>query len=70
MAIETVTPQVAKIFDNIDVDEPRKQHQNKCLDMRGLLVEFLDMLAKVCAPIRDEEIVKLREEKDLVEIFR
>lgn len=70
MAMETVTPQVAKIFDHLDVDEPRKQHQNKCLDMRGLLLEFLDLLAKICAPIRDEEIRILREELDVVEVFR
>lgn len=70
LAIETVTPQASKIFDQMDIDEPRKQHRNNCLDMRGLLLEFLNLLAQVCAPIRDEEIRKLREESDVVEMFK
>lgn len=70
MAIETVTPQASRIFDQVDVDEPRKQRSKNCLDMRGLLLEFLNLLAKVCAPIRDDEIKRLRDEDDIVDMFR
>lgn len=70
MAIKTVTPQASKIFDQMDVDEPRRQHKSNCLDMRGLLLEFLDLLSKVCAPVRDEEINNLREQTDVVDMFK
>lgn len=70
LAIQTVTPQVAKIFDQIDVEEPRRQLARNCLDMRGLLLEFLNLLANVCAPVRDAEIKQLKEETDIVEIFK
>lgn len=70
MAIETVTPQVSRIFDQMDVEEPRRQHKLNCLDMRGLLLEFLNLLAQICAPVRDDEIKHLREETDVVELFK
>ncbi|KAI6191163.1 hypothetical protein M3Y97_00198200 [Aphelenchoides bicaudatus] len=70
LAIEVVTPQISKIFDQMDVEEPRRQHQLNCLDMRALLLDFLNLLAQVCAPIRDDEISSLRDEKDVVNLFK
>ena len=64
------SPTAARIFDDMDVDEPRRQAERQCLDMRVLLVAFIDKLALVCAPIRDEEIRQLKCEPDLVDMLK
>lgn len=69
MALEALTPASSKIFESMDIEEPRKQSEKNCLDFNGLLLIFINKLAHTCAPIRDEQIRKLKVEKDLVNIF-
>ncbi|CAD5227804.1 unnamed protein product [Bursaphelenchus okinawaensis] len=69
LALEATTPSSAKIFDTFDPDEPVRQQQQNCLDFVGLVNEFVAKLGKICAPIRDSEVLKLKKETNLVDLF-
>ncbi|CAD5235185.1 unnamed protein product [Bursaphelenchus xylophilus] len=69
LALEASTAASAKIFDNFDPEEPKRQQENNCLDMVGLVHAFVDKLGKICAPIRDSQVAKLKKENDLVNLF-
>uniref|UniRef100_A0A3Q2VZ22 T-complex 11, testis-specific-like 2 n=1 Tax=Haplochromis burtoni TaxID=8153 RepID=A0A3Q2VZ22_HAPBU len=57
------------------VEEIREQADNDALDIQGLASYIITTMGKMCAPVRDEEIKKLREGTDNIvtlfkEIFR
>ncbi|XP_028252622.1 T-complex protein 11-like protein 2 [Parambassis ranga] len=64
-----------QIMEVLDMDLIRQQADNEALDIQGLASYIITTMGKVCAPVRDEEIKKLRESTDnivtlLREIFR
>lgn len=64
-----------QIMEVLDMDLIRQQADNDAVDVHGLASYIIDTMHKVCAPVRDEEIRKLRESTDCIvtqfrEIFR
>uniref|UniRef100_A0A3B5M212 Uncharacterized protein n=1 Tax=Xiphophorus couchianus TaxID=32473 RepID=A0A3B5M212_9TELE len=64
-----------QIMEVLDMDLIRQQAENDALDIQGLASYIISTMGKLCAPMRDEEIRKLRESTDnivtlLKEIFR
>lgn len=48
----------------LDMDLIRQQAENDALDIQGLASYIISTMGKLCAPVRDEEIRKLRESTD------
>ncbi|GAB0096776.1 T-complex protein 11-like protein 1 [Sergentomyia squamirostris] len=59
-----------KISEVLDANLIRQQAEQGILDFRAYANFVIDIMAKSCAPVRDEQISKLRELEDVVEIFR
>lgn len=60
-----------QIMEVLDMDLIRQQADNEALDIQGLASYVITTMGKVCAPVRDEEIKKLRESTDnIVTLFR
>ncbi|XP_005733581.1 T-complex protein 11-like protein 2 [Pundamilia nyererei] len=64
-----------QIMEVLDMDLIRQQADNDALDIQGLASYIITTMGKMCAPVRDEEIKKLREGTDNIvtlfkEIFR
>lgn len=58
------------INDILDLDRFKMQFEKKLMDFQEILQLVLVVLEKLCAPIRDESIRLLKEEKDLVLLFK
>lgn len=58
------------INDILDLDRFKMQFEKKLMDFQELLYLVLLVLEKLCAPIRDELVRCLKEEKDLVLLFK
>ncbi|XP_057711429.1 T-complex protein 11-like protein 2 [Corythoichthys intestinalis] len=50
-----------QILEVLDMDLIRQQVDNDAVDVAGLAAYIIDVMGKMCAPVRDEEIKKLRE---------
>lgn len=60
-----------QIMEVLDMDLIRQQADNDAVDIQGLASYIITTMGKMCAPIRDEEIKKLRESSDnIVTLFR
>ncbi|XP_020509324.2 T-complex protein 11-like protein 2 [Labrus bergylta] len=60
-----------QITDVLDIDLIRQQADNDAVDIQGLGSFIITTMGKFCAPVRDEEIKKLREiTDDIVSLFR
>ncbi|RVE56653.1 hypothetical protein OJAV_G00223610 [Oryzias javanicus] len=64
-----------QIMEVLDMDLIRQQADNNAVDIQGLASFIINTMGKLCAPVREEEIKKLRESTDnivilLKEIFR
>lgn len=69
-----VLPHHKKIRDNInevlDVDLIKQQAENGVLDFQHYAHYVMNIMSKVCAPVRDDRIKELRQCTDVVETFR
>lgn len=55
----------------LDLDLIRQQADNDAVDIQGLASYIITTMGKMCAPVRDEDIKKLRENTDnVVTLFR
>lgn len=55
----------------LDMDLIRQQADNDAVDIQGLSSFIITTMGKMCAPVRDEDIKKLRESTDnIVALFR
>lgn len=67
-------PHHKKIRDNInevlDVDLIKQQAENGVLDFQHYAHYVMNIMSKVCAPVRDEKIKELRELTNVVDTFR
>ncbi|XP_034529964.1 T-complex protein 11-like protein 2 isoform X1 [Notolabrus celidotus] len=60
-----------QITEVLDMDLIRQQADNDAVDIQGLASFIIATMGKFCAPVRDEEIRKLRESTDnIVTLFR
>lgn len=64
-----------QIMEVLDMDLIRQQADNDAVDIQGLASYIITTMGKMCAPVRDEEIKKLRDRSDNIatmfrEIFR
>ncbi|TKS90791.1 T-complex protein 11-like protein 2 [Collichthys lucidus] len=60
-----------QIMEVLDIDLIRQQADNDIVDIQGLASYIITTMGKLCAPVRDEEIKKLRENTDnMVTLFR
>ncbi|XP_030576114.1 T-complex protein 11-like protein 2 [Archocentrus centrarchus] len=64
-----------QIMEVLDMDLIRQQADNDAVDIQGLASYIITTMGKMCAPVRDEEIKKLRDSTDNIvtlfkEIFR
>ena len=60
-----------QITEVLDMDLIRQQADNDALDIQGLASYIITTMGKLCAPVRDEDIKKLRESSDnIVTLFR
>ena len=59
------------IAERLDVELIAQQAENRVLDVKEHALFIIDLLGKLCAPVRDEEVAKLRTHlDDLVELFK
>lgn len=60
-----------QIMEVLDMDLIRQQADNDAVDIQGLATYVVTTMGKMCAPVRDEEIKKLRANTDsIVTLFR
>ncbi|XP_040886440.1 T-complex protein 11-like protein 2 [Toxotes jaculatrix] len=60
-----------QIMEVLDMDLIRQQADNDAVDIHRLSSYIITTMGKMCAPVRDEEIKKLRESSDnIVTLFR
>nr|XP_057934287.1 T-complex protein 11-like protein 2 [Doryrhamphus excisus] len=60
-----------QITEVLDMELIRQQVDNDAVDIAGLASYIITVMGKLCAPVRDEEIKKLRESTDnIVALFR
>lgn len=60
-----------QIMEVLDMDLIRQQADNDAVDIQGLASYIITTMGKMCAPVRDDDIKKLRESTDnIVTLFR
>ncbi|TNN56249.1 T-complex protein 11-like protein 2 [Liparis tanakae] len=60
-----------QITEVLNMDLIRQQADNDAVDIQGLASYIINTMGKLCAPVRDEEIEKLRESPDnIVALFK
>ena len=62
----------ANIMERLDLDLIKQQADNGVLDFDSYSVYVLDLMGKLCAPVRDDEInaLKALDLKDIVKLFQ
>lgn len=62
----------ANIMERLDLDLIKQQADNGVLDFDSYSVYVLDLMGKLCAPVRDDEInaLKALDRKDIVKLFQ
>lgn len=58
-----------QIMEVLDMDLIRQQADNNAVDIQGLASFIINTMGKLCAPVREEEIKKLRESTDNIVIL-
>ncbi|XP_056091740.1 T-complex protein 11-like protein 2 [Rhinichthys klamathensis goyatoka] len=60
-----------QIMEVLDMDLIRQQAANNVVDIQGLVSYIINTMGKFCAPVRDDEIKKLKENSsDVVKLFK
>lgn len=60
-----------QIMEVLDLDLIRQQADNDAVDIQGLASYVITTMGKMCAPVREEDVKKLRENTDnIVPLFR
>ncbi|KAK2892768.1 hypothetical protein Q8A67_012756 [Cirrhinus molitorella] len=60
-----------QIMEVLDMDLIRQQADNNAVDIQGLVSYIINTMGKFCAPVRDDEIKKLKENSgNLVTLFK
>jgi hypothetical protein len=61
---------LSAVDDALDLSHLRQLLQRGLLNLREVLGTILAILEKLCAPVRDELVERLKQEKDIVDLFR
>uniref|UniRef100_A0A0R3S0H3 T-complex protein 11-like protein 1 n=1 Tax=Elaeophora elaphi TaxID=1147741 RepID=A0A0R3S0H3_9BILA len=72
MILDLLTQQHVRLRSEIecmlDIDLLRQQAENNCLDVRQLFENVIELLSRLCAPVRDKMVDDLRKKTDSVDI--
>ncbi|KAK3098937.1 hypothetical protein FSP39_024473 [Pinctada imbricata] len=60
----------AQIEEVLDLDLIKQKMENDAFDIHYYANYVIDIMAKLCAPVRDEQVAALRQEKDVVPLFK
>ena len=60
----------AHINEVLDLDLITQQADHGILDISKLASSVVGILSKMCAPARDEQVKKILENQDIVELFK
>lgn len=58
------------ISEKLDVELIAQQAENRVLDVKAHALFIIDLLGKLCAPVRDEEVANLKHHMDGNLIFK
>ena len=61
---------LSAVDEALDLDHLRQMLQRGVLNFREVLHSVLAILERLCAPVRDELVAALKQEADIVELFR
>ncbi|KPP69783.1 T-complex protein 11-like protein 2-like [Scleropages formosus] len=60
-----------QIMEVLDIDLIRQQAENDAVDIQGLAGYIITVMGKLCAPVRDDEVKKLKENSgNIVSMFK
>eukprot|EP00095_Tigriopus_kingsejongensis_P012430 maker-scaffold924_size80766-snap-gene-0.15 protein:Tk12430 transcript:maker-scaffold924_size80766-snap-gene-0.15-mRNA-1 annotation:"t-complex protein 11-like protein 1-like" len=69
-----LVPQQKRVIENIheklDLELIAQQAENGALDFQAYASYVINLMGQLCAPVRDEEIVQLREAKEIIPLFQ
>ena len=72
--LNLLVPQQKRLIESIegklDLELIRQQAENDCLDFADYAGYVINLMGQLCAPVRDEEIAKLRTETEVVPLFK
>ena len=60
----------ANVMAALDPERVREQVAGGTFDLRAVANFVLDMMAKMCAPARDEQVAALRQIHEIVPLFK
>ena len=58
------------INEKLDLDLIKQQTETSALDFGAYASYVLTLMGQLCAPVRDEEIAKLKQTTDVVPLFK
>lgn len=61
---------LSAVQEILDFNHLKSLFDRKVLDFKEVLKLVLQVLQRLCAPIRDDIVKKLKSEEDLVDLFR
>lgn len=59
-----------QITEVLDLDLIKQEAENGALDISKLAEFIIGMMGTLCAPVRDEEVKRLKDVKEIVPLFR
>ena len=54
----------------MDLDLIKQEIENDCFEFEKTVNFILDMLSRICAPVRDEEIANLKKTEGVINILK
>ncbi|KAK9497977.1 hypothetical protein O3M35_003868 [Rhynocoris fuscipes] len=69
-----MTPNIVSLRHEVravlDIDFLKEQAEKGALDVKYYASFIINVVSKICAPVRDEEVAALKQESDIVALFR
>ena len=59
-----------QITEVLDIELIKQKIEHEVFDINYYENYIISLMEKICAPIRDEDVAKLRHEKEVVPLFR
>lgn len=54
----------------MDLDLIKQEIENECFEIQKTVNFILELLSKICAPVRDEEVASLKKTEGVVNILK
>jgi hypothetical protein len=61
---------LSAVNEALDIEYIQNLFEKDALNLNEILATVLSILEKLCAPIRDEIVAKLKKTEDIVELFK